>query len=64
MHFQKSESSSFNPWVVAVLWSLNYLAVSKAGVPTWIRSMDSINKQQYLDLCQLFYIYLQAIAVV
>ena len=32
--FQESESTPFNPWVVAVL---NYLAVGKAGVPTSIR---------------------------
>ena len=35
--FQESESTPFNPCVVAVLQSLNYLAIGKAGVPTWIR---------------------------
>ena len=39
--FQESESTPFNPWVVAVLQSLNYLAVGKAGVPTWIRLTNS-----------------------
>ena len=29
MHFYKSKSTPFNPWVVAVLWSFKYLAVSR-----------------------------------
>ena len=60
--FQKSESTPFNPWVVAVL---NYLAVGKAGVCTYVDS--AIDKQQDASLVGLYklsYIYLQATAAV
>ena len=55
--FQESESTQFNSWVVAVLRSLNYLAIGKAGIP-WIL----LTNRKILGLYQLSYIYLQAIA--
>ena len=34
MHFQKCESTSFNPSVVAMLWSFKYLAIGKTKLHT------------------------------
>ena len=56
--FQESESTPFNPWVIAVL---NYLAVGKAGVPTSIRRSTNAS---LVGLYRLSYIYLQATAAV
>ena len=59
--FQESESTPFNPWVVAVL---NYLAVGKAGVPTSIQRSTNSKMLPLVGLYKLSYIYLQATAAV